>query len=180
MINPSSNIYICGDSYSLRQAWIEGALETANKVFKLINLSSLFHLSLLPQLPLLLLSLSSLFFHLLSLLLTLPLLSSLSLSLLSLSLSLFLNFFSLLLSFHSLSLSLSLPPLSHNFFFLFFRYFLLPTLALVASLMSFAILSLSLNDSIVCSKEVAHIVLNLHYYIVDDLFLIIQVFYLIF
>ena len=40
MISPKSNIplYICGDSFSLRQAWIEGALETAHKVFKLVKL----------------------------------------------------------------------------------------------------------------------------------------------
>jgi len=40
MINPSPTIplFICGDSFSLRQAWMEGALETADKVFKQIKL----------------------------------------------------------------------------------------------------------------------------------------------
>ena len=31
------NLYICGDSFSGRQAWIEGALESSNKVFEIIN-----------------------------------------------------------------------------------------------------------------------------------------------
>ena len=30
------NLYICGDSFSHRQAWIEGALESSNNVFKMI------------------------------------------------------------------------------------------------------------------------------------------------
>ena len=35
IINPINNIYICGETYSLyNQAWIEGALETSNKVIK--------------------------------------------------------------------------------------------------------------------------------------------------
>jgi hypothetical protein len=40
MIHPSPTIplFICGDSFSLRQAWMEGALETADKVFKQIKL----------------------------------------------------------------------------------------------------------------------------------------------
>ena len=37
IINPLSNIYICGETYSLfNQAWIEGALETSNKVINKI------------------------------------------------------------------------------------------------------------------------------------------------
>lgn len=32
-----SNIYIAGECYSLKQAWMEGALESANKVLTLIN-----------------------------------------------------------------------------------------------------------------------------------------------
>ena len=31
------NLYICGDSFSSRQAWIEGALESSNKVFNIIT-----------------------------------------------------------------------------------------------------------------------------------------------
>ena len=38
IINPINNIYICGETYSLyNQAWIEGALETSNKVIKKIK-----------------------------------------------------------------------------------------------------------------------------------------------
>jgi protoporphyrinogen oxidase len=37
LINPIKNIYICGESYSLNQAWIEGALQTSNKVVKKIK-----------------------------------------------------------------------------------------------------------------------------------------------
>ena len=37
IINPIHNIYICGETYSLNQAWIEGALETSKKVIKKIN-----------------------------------------------------------------------------------------------------------------------------------------------
>jgi hypothetical protein len=33
------NLYICGDSFSNRQAWIEGALESSNKVFDQIKLN---------------------------------------------------------------------------------------------------------------------------------------------
>jgi len=37
IINPINNIYICGETYSLfNQAWIEGALETSDKVVKKI------------------------------------------------------------------------------------------------------------------------------------------------
>lgn len=39
MIKPlNKELYICGDSYSLRQAWQEGALETSNLVFNKITL----------------------------------------------------------------------------------------------------------------------------------------------
>lgn len=40
MIQPNVKVplYVCGDSYSLQQAWIEGALSTSNSVFKLIKL----------------------------------------------------------------------------------------------------------------------------------------------
>jgi hypothetical protein len=31
------NLYVCGDSFSHRQAWIEGALETSNNVYNLIT-----------------------------------------------------------------------------------------------------------------------------------------------
>ena len=37
LINPIDNIYICGEAYSKNQAWIEGALETSNKVCKKFN-----------------------------------------------------------------------------------------------------------------------------------------------
>ena len=33
----NKNIYICGSNYSLNQAWSEGALDTSNKVFKMIK-----------------------------------------------------------------------------------------------------------------------------------------------
>ena len=38
MIQPYNNInlYIIGENYSLDQAWIEGALDTSNKVLKKI------------------------------------------------------------------------------------------------------------------------------------------------
>ena len=37
ILNPIDNIYICGETYSLyNQAWIEGALETSNKVCNII------------------------------------------------------------------------------------------------------------------------------------------------
>jgi monoamine oxidase len=34
MIHPLPNIYICGDGFSHKQGWIEGALETAKEVCK--------------------------------------------------------------------------------------------------------------------------------------------------
>ena len=39
MLKPVKNkeIYICGEAYSLHQAWIEGSLQTADEVFKMIN-----------------------------------------------------------------------------------------------------------------------------------------------
>jgi hypothetical protein len=37
LINPINNIFICGEAYSRNQAWIEGALETSNKVINKIN-----------------------------------------------------------------------------------------------------------------------------------------------
>lgn len=37
MIHPLDNIYICGESFSKRQCWMEGALETAQAVIKNIN-----------------------------------------------------------------------------------------------------------------------------------------------
>ena len=36
ILNPLKNIYICGESFSQKQAWIEGGLETANELIKLI------------------------------------------------------------------------------------------------------------------------------------------------
>ena len=37
IINPMPNIYIAGENYSLTQSWVEGALETSKKCFKLIK-----------------------------------------------------------------------------------------------------------------------------------------------
>ena len=39
IIKPFKNekIYVCGDSYSKRQAWMEGALETCNLVIRNIS-----------------------------------------------------------------------------------------------------------------------------------------------
>ena len=39
MLKPIKNkeIYICGEAYSLHQAWIEGSLQTADEVFKMIS-----------------------------------------------------------------------------------------------------------------------------------------------
>lgn len=34
IMNPIPNIYICGESFSLRQAWVEGALEHAEGMLK--------------------------------------------------------------------------------------------------------------------------------------------------
>ena len=36
MVNPMSNVFICGDSFSSHQAWMEGALETSEMVIKSI------------------------------------------------------------------------------------------------------------------------------------------------
>ena len=38
MIKPTSlNLYFVGDSFSLQQAWMEGALDTSNKVFDILK-----------------------------------------------------------------------------------------------------------------------------------------------
>lgn len=37
MINPIDNIYICGEAFSKKQAWVEGALETSESVIKSIK-----------------------------------------------------------------------------------------------------------------------------------------------
>jgi monoamine oxidase len=37
MLNPLENIYICGESFSQQQAWMEGALQTSKEVVELIN-----------------------------------------------------------------------------------------------------------------------------------------------
>lgn len=37
MLNPMENIYICGESFSQQQAWMEGALQTSKEVVELIN-----------------------------------------------------------------------------------------------------------------------------------------------
>jgi len=37
MLNPSPNLYICGDSFSNHQAWMEGALQTSDEVFDLLK-----------------------------------------------------------------------------------------------------------------------------------------------
>ena len=37
MLNPLNNVYICGEAFSTKQAWMEGALETSEKVIKLIK-----------------------------------------------------------------------------------------------------------------------------------------------
>jgi hypothetical protein len=34
--NPSKNVYVCGESISLNQAWLEGALESAEKLLRLL------------------------------------------------------------------------------------------------------------------------------------------------
>lgn len=36
LLNPLPNIYISGENYSLNQSWVEGALETSNKVLKML------------------------------------------------------------------------------------------------------------------------------------------------
>lgn len=40
MINPIKNIFICGDTFSDNQCWIEGALSTSNSVIKLCKKSN--------------------------------------------------------------------------------------------------------------------------------------------
>ena len=39
MLKPlkDKELYICGDTFSHRQAWIEGALNTSNDVYKLLT-----------------------------------------------------------------------------------------------------------------------------------------------
>lgn len=37
MINPIDSVYICGESFSQKQAWVEGALETSEVVIKTMN-----------------------------------------------------------------------------------------------------------------------------------------------
>ena len=39
ILKPKKNIFICGEGFSLNQAWIEGALDTSDKVVELINKS---------------------------------------------------------------------------------------------------------------------------------------------
>jgi monoamine oxidase len=39
MLNPSPNLYICGDSFSNHQAWVEGALQTSDEVFDLLRMN---------------------------------------------------------------------------------------------------------------------------------------------
>ena len=34
LCNPSQNVYICGENYSLNQSWVEGALETCETAYK--------------------------------------------------------------------------------------------------------------------------------------------------
>lgn len=36
LANPMENVYICGENYSLEQSWVEGALESAERVLKII------------------------------------------------------------------------------------------------------------------------------------------------
>ena len=37
ILNPSNNIYICGEAFSQKQAWVEGALETSEIIIDKIN-----------------------------------------------------------------------------------------------------------------------------------------------
>jgi hypothetical protein len=37
LLNPMKNIYICGEAFSHKQAWIEGALQTASDVLNILN-----------------------------------------------------------------------------------------------------------------------------------------------
>jgi len=39
ILNPEKNIFICGEGFSLNQAWIEGALDTSDRVVDFINKS---------------------------------------------------------------------------------------------------------------------------------------------
>ena len=36
LANPIQNIYICGENYSLQQSWVEGALESCERVLQYI------------------------------------------------------------------------------------------------------------------------------------------------
>ena len=36
LANPMENVYICGENYSLEQSWVEGALESAERVLKIM------------------------------------------------------------------------------------------------------------------------------------------------
>lgn len=36
LANPMENVYICGENYSLEQSWVEGALESCERVLKII------------------------------------------------------------------------------------------------------------------------------------------------
>lgn len=37
VLNPAKNIYVCGEAFSLKQAWVEGGLQTSSQVVKIIN-----------------------------------------------------------------------------------------------------------------------------------------------
>ena len=37
ILNPMKNIYICGEAFSHKQAWIEGALQTATNVLDILD-----------------------------------------------------------------------------------------------------------------------------------------------
>jgi len=34
--NPMENLYICGENYSLEQSWVEGALESCERILKIM------------------------------------------------------------------------------------------------------------------------------------------------
>ena len=36
LTNPDTNLYICGENYSLNQSWVEGSLESCNRCLKII------------------------------------------------------------------------------------------------------------------------------------------------
>ena len=36
LANPMENVYICGENYSLEQSWVEGALESTERVLKIM------------------------------------------------------------------------------------------------------------------------------------------------